>query len=66
MKYNYFCPRDVLLERTETSAEKPGGFTVRQESKMIGMEITETEEIEEEAFALFKFKISLKILLFHV
>ena len=30
------------------------------------MEITETEKKEEEAIALFKSKISLKILLFHV
>ena len=32
-KINYFFRTDIWLTRTEKSAEKPGGFVVRQEKK---------------------------------
>ena len=49
LKINFFFCTDIQLERTETSAEKPGRFAVRQVSKIIRMKIIETEKEEEDA-----------------
>ena len=43
-----FFRTDTKSERTEASAEKPGVFAVRQESKIIRIKIIETEKKEEE------------------
>ena len=59
---NYFFRTDIWLTRTEKSAEKPGGFVVRQEKK-IRMEIIGTAKKKEEETCFFKSKIGPKIYL---
>lgn len=53
LKMNFFFFRsNTQLERTKTSAEKPEGNAVRQESKITRMKTIETERKEEEAIVL--------------
>ena len=52
----FFFRTDIWLVRNGTSAEKPRGFAVRQESKIIRINIIETRKKREEA----------KILSFHL